>query len=229
MDAWMRSTHRSTARVLDAMDIAYAIPGPGGACCGALHHHAGLHEPARKMAEAVIGSMPGDAPILVNSAGCGAALKEYGHLFDTEAARAFSARVYDVHEYFADHAARLPELSRSDGPIIVHDPCHLRHVQRVHEPVRALLGRVADLVELDDAGLCCGAGGAYSMVEPELSGEIRDLKLATFDRALDGSDAVVVASANPGCAMHLADGLADRGVIVRHPIDILADALPGVS
>jgi glycolate oxidase iron-sulfur subunit len=226
MDAWMRGTHRSTSRVLDAMGIAYAIPGTGGACCGALHAHAGLHHQADKMARAVIGSMPGDAPILVNSAGCGAALKEYGHLFGTEEARAFSARVYDVHEYVAEHAARLPELRHTGEPIIVHDPCHLRHVQRVHEPVRALLERVGTVIELDDAGLCCGAGGAYSMVEPELSGEIRDLKLDTFDRAIAVSGAAVAASANPGCAMHLADGLAERGVAVRHPIDILADALP---
>lgn len=227
MDAWLRGTHRSTARVLDAMEVRYAVPGTGGSCCGALHAHAGLDNDARKMAEHVIGSMPGEAPVLVNSAGCGAALKEYGKLLDTEDARAFSARVYDVHEYVAEHAARLPELRRSADAIIVQDPCHLRHVQRVHEPVRALLDRFADLVELDDDGLCCGAGGAFSMVEPELAGEIRDRKLATVDRALETSDARIVASANPGCAMHLERGLGERGLVVRHPIDLVAEALQG--
>jgi glycolate oxidase iron-sulfur subunit len=226
MDAWMRDTHRATAAVLDSMDISYAVPGTGGACCGALHSHAGLHERARKMAGHVMRSMPGDAPILVNSAGCGAALKDYGHLVGTTEASAFAARVLDVHEYVAAHTARLPALRRLEQPIIVQDPCHLRHVQRAHEAVRTVLAPVADLVELDDAGLCCGAGGAYSVMEPELAGQIRDRKLAAFDRALARSGARLVVSANPGCSMHLEGALADRGVRVRHPIDVLAEALP---
>jgi glycolate oxidase iron-sulfur subunit len=226
MDAWMRSTHRSTARVLDAMEVSYALPGSGGACCGALHAHAGLHHQAVKMAAAVMGSMPGDVPILVNSAGCGAALKEYGTLLGTDAARAFSSRVADIHEYVAEHADRLPELTRLDEQIIVQDPCHLRHVQRAHEPVRHLVGRVAEVVELDDAGLCCGAGGAYSVMEPELANEIRDRKLATFDRAIAATGARRAVSANPGCMMHLDRGLADRGVRIEHPIDVIAAALP---
>jgi glycolate oxidase iron-sulfur subunit len=212
--------------VLDAMELSYALPGTGGACCGALHAHAGLHDRATRIAGSVMGSMPGDAPILVNSAGCGAALKDYGSLLGTEEAHAFSRRVYDVHEYIAMHADRLPELARESDPIIVHDPCHLRHVQRAHEPVRALIGRVAPIVELDDAGLCCGAGGAYAMVEPELASDIRDRKLAAFDRALAASGARRAVSANPGCMMHLEDGLLARGVRIRHPIDVLADAVP---
>lgn len=226
MDAWMRSTHRSTARVLDAMDVTYAIPGRGGACCGALHAHAGLHDRAAKMAESVMGSMPGNAPILVNSAGCGAALKEYGKLLGTDEARTFSSRVFDIHEYVAAHADRLPELARLDEPVIVQDPCHLRHVQRAHEPVRDLVGRVAEVVELDDAGLCCGAGGAYSVMEPELANDIRERKLATIDRAVEATGARRAVSANPGCMMHLEGGLADRDVRIEHPIDVIAAALP---
>jgi glycolate oxidase iron-sulfur subunit len=226
MDAWMRSTHRSTARVLDAMEVSYALPGSGGACCGALHAHAGLHHQAVKMAGSVMASMPGDAPIVVNSAGCGAALKEYGRLVGTDEAQRFSARVRDIHEYVVAHAERLPDLKRLDEKIIVQDPCHLRHVQRAHEPVRDLVGRVADLVELDDAGLCCGAGGAYSLVEPELAAEIRDRKLATIDRAIKTSGARRVVSANPGCMMHLETGLHERGLRIDHPIDVIAAALP---
>jgi glycolate oxidase iron-sulfur subunit len=226
MDAWMRSTHRSTARVLDAMDVTYAIPGRGGACCGALHAHAGLHDRAAKMAESVMGSMPGNAPILVNSAGCGAALKEYGKLLGTDEARTFSSRVFDIHEYVAAHADRLPELARLDEPVIVQDPCHLRHVQRAHEPVRDLVGCVAEVVELDDAGLCCGAGGAYSVMEPELANDIRERKLATIDRAVEATGARRAVSANPGCMMHLEGGLADRDVRIEHPIDVIAAALP---
>jgi glycolate oxidase iron-sulfur subunit len=88
--------------------------------------------------------------------------------------------------------------------------------------VRALLGHVAEIVELDDEGLCCGAGGAYSALQPELAGEIRDRKVAAIGRATDRSAAVVVASANPGCSMHLAAVL---DLPVRHPVDIVAEAL----
>ena len=105
--------------------------------------------------------------------------------------------------------------------MIVQDPCHLRHVQRAHEPVRAVLGHVADVVELDDEGLCCGAGGAYSALQPALAGDVRDRKVAAIDRAAARSGATVVASANPGCAMHLAAA----GVTVRHPVDLVAEAL----
>ena len=93
MDAWQRQTHRSTAKVLSAVGVTYQMPGSGGACCGALHIHAGLTDEAKGLARKVMWSMPGEAPIVVNSAGCGAALKDYGHLLGTEEARAFSARV----------------------------------------------------------------------------------------------------------------------------------------
>lgn len=226
MDAWMRSTHRSLARLLDAMQVSYAVPGSEGGCCGALHAHAGLHDGAVRLAERTMASMPGTAPILVDSAGCGAAMKEYGRLLATPEAEAFSARVVDANEFVARHADRLPAMRPVEGPLIIQDPCHLRHVQGVHGSVRDLLAPLTDLVELDDAGLCCGAGGAYSAVEPELAGDIRDRKVATIERAVRRSGATTVVSANPGCSMHLEGELRSRGVTVRHPIDVLATALP---
>lgn len=226
MDAWQRDTHRSTAAVLDALGVRYAIPDSGGSCCGALHTHAGLHDEAAALARAVIGSMPGEAPILVNSAGCGAALKEYGHLLGDDEARRFATRVFDVHEWIVTRIDDLPVLQPRSDPVIVQDPCHLRHVQRAHVPVRTLLDRVAEIVELDDDGLCCGAGGAYSALQPDLAGRIRDRKLDAIDRALERSGARIVASANPGCSSHLQGLLAERGVRVVHPIDLVAEALP---
>ncbi len=219
MDAWMRDTHRSTAAVIEATGATFRVSPDG--CCGALHSHAGLGPAARRLAERTIESMPGDAPIVVNSAGCGAALKDYGHLLGTPAGHAFAARVVDVHEWVAGRLGDLPPARTSLGPVIVQDPCHLRHVQRAHEPVRAVLGRVADVVELDDEGLCCGAGGAYSALQPELAGEVRARKVAAIERAVARSGATIVASANPGCAMHLAAA----GVDVRHPMDLVAEAL----
>ena len=225
MDAWQRDAHRATAKVLDALGATYSVPVADG-CCGALHAHAGLHDDTAILAEATISSMPGDAPILVNSAGCGAALKEYGHLLGTDEARRFSERVFDVHEWIADRLDGLPDLRRRADPVIVQDPCHLRHVQHAHQPVRTLISLFADVVELDDEGLCCGAGGAYSALEPRLAGQIRDRKMEAIDRAIERSGATLVASANPGCSMHLQQTLDDRGVTVRHPIELLAEALP---
>jgi glycolate oxidase iron-sulfur subunit len=216
MDAWQRQTHRNTQEVLQAVGVSSQTPRTGADCCGALHIHAGLTHEAMKLAERVMRAMPGDAPIVVNSAGCGAALKDYGHLLGTDEARAFSARVRDVSEFVAPLVDRL-RPRRLLGPVTVQDPCHLRHVQRSHLPVRTVLAAVADVVELDDEGLCCGAGGAYSALQPELAGEIRQRKLAALARA----GAPVVASANPGCAYHLAAG----GVVVKHPMDLVAEAL----
>ncbi len=152
--------------------------------------------------------------------GCGAALKDYGHLLNTPEAEGFSARVYDVHEWLAEHMDALPcPLTPSARRVAVQDPCHLRHVQRAHLPVRTVLQPYVHVVELDDEGLCCGAGGAYSALHPEMAGAIRERKVASIGRAA----ADVVASANPGCALHLAAA----GVSIRHPMEILDEALDG--
>ena len=222
MDAWQRETHRNTAALIALAGATVAVPGQGGGCCGALHVHAGLRDGAVSLAESVMASMPGDAPILVNSAGCGAAMKDYGHLLDTDDARRFSERVVDIAEWLAERVDRLPKPRAERQSIIVQDPCHLRHVQQAHEPVRTLLAHVADVVELDDDGLCCGAGGAYSALQPELAGQIRDRKVASIDRATEWSKASAVASGNPGCSMHLGAVLE---LPVRHPVDVVAEAL----
>ncbi len=216
MDAWQRDTHRSTAKVLAALDVSFALPASGGGCCGALHTHAGLSDVSRRLAVDVMASMPGGAPIIVNSAGCGAALKDYDHLLGTAAAVEFSERVVDVNEFVAQHVDRL-RPQRHHGSVIIQDPCHLRHVQCNQAAVRTVLGAIADIVELDDDGLCCGAGGAYSAMQPKLAGMMRDSKVAAIERAGGG----LVASANPGCSMHLAAA----GVKARHPMDLLAEAL----
>lgn len=223
MDAWQRDVHAAVLRVATAVGVGMALPDAGGSCCGALHVHAGLEEDAQALAARVMGAFPGDAPIVVDSAGCGAALKDYGHLLGTPAAHAFSARVLDVHEWLARYADRLPAPApgahRRD--VIVQDPCHLRHVQKAHASVRTVLAPYARLVELDDEGLCCGAGGAYSALQPELSASIRQRKLASIERARAGATGAVVASANPGCSMHLAAA----GVEVVHPVVLVAEAI----
>jgi glycolate oxidase iron-sulfur subunit len=217
MDAWDRDTHRATARVVRAMGARVARPGRGGDCCGALHTHAGRHDEAQWLARRVIESMPGDAPIVVNSAGCGAAMKDYGRLLGTDDAARFAARVRDFSEWVVEHGP--PPVAITGRAVVVQDPCHLRHVQKAHLATRTALGAAYGLIELDDEGLCCGAGGAYAVYEPELAGEVRDRKVEAIRRA--GGEHAVVASANPGCSFHLQAA----GVDVRHPADLLAEAL----
>jgi glycolate oxidase iron-sulfur subunit len=224
MDAWFRPVHRALTEILDRFDTTWSAPSPGH-CCGALHSHAGWRAEAIRRAEHTMSLFPGDRPILVDSAGCGAAMKDYGHLLDTDAARQFSSRVVDVHEWLAPRLSDLGvvttvptrhELSR----VVLQDPCHLRHVQRAHLHVRACLTPFVDVVELDDDGVCCGAGGAYSLLQPDLASRVRDRKLEAI-RRVDPTDTLPIASANPGCAQHLAA----TGRTVVHPIEIVASAL----
>jgi glycolate oxidase iron-sulfur subunit len=217
MDAWMRDVHADVLRVVTAAGAGVALPPDDASCCGALALHAGLGNEARALARRTMAALAGEAPILVDAAGCGAALKDYGHLLGTPEAAAFSARVRDVHEWLAEHPPPLGPTGDPRPTVAVQDPCHLRHVQRSHAAVRTVLSPVATLVELDDEGLCCGAGGAYAAVQPELAGAIRDRKLAAIRR----SGAATVASANPGCALHLTAA----GVEVVHPCTLLARAL----
>jgi glycolate oxidase iron-sulfur subunit len=212
MDAWQRPVHLAALRTMEATGATVRLSPSGSAgCCGALATHAGLVDIARRQARGVIAAMPGDASVVVDSAGCGAAMKEYGHLLGTPQAQAFAARVADVSEWLVGRD--LPKGARLAMKVAVQDPCHLRHVQKAHLAVRELLADRVELVELADEGLCCGAGGAYSALHPEMAGAIRDRKLA----AISSANADLVASANPGCSMYLAAA----GARVMHPVELV--------
>lgn len=218
MDAWLRDVHRAAARVMDATGTEVAVPGPGGACCGALHLHAGRREEARRLARRVIASMPGAAPVVVDSAGCGAVMKEYGDLLGTDEAHRFSARVRDFSEWMV--ATGLPVFRSTGQTVVVQDPCHLRNVQRTHGAVRELLAGAYSLVETADDGLCCGAGGAFAVFRADDAAAIRARKVAALRAAAGDADPIVV-SANPGCVMHLRAA----GLDVRHPAELAAEVL----
>lgn len=229
MDVWQRHTHRSLARLAAAGNYTVSTPGSGGSCCGALHTHAGMHADSIELARRTMRSMPGDAPIVVDSAGCGAALKSYGELLDDEEARRFSNRVIDAVDWLSESMGN-PALeplfanaasATSRPTVIIQDPCHHRHVQKVHASTRRVLSPLARLVELTDDGLCCGAGGAYSIVQPKLAEDIRERKVNHIRSQVTSGESVLVASANPGCSMFLARA----GLDVRHPIDIAADII----
>ena len=227
MDAWQRDVHAAGQRVLEAAGFGVMPTNDLAPCCGALHAHAGLASDTRSLAETMManldaGAGPEPRPIIVDSAGCGAAMKDYGHLLGTPEAEAFSGRVFDIQEFVARHVDRLPNAEPLDLRVAVQDPCHLRHVQRVHDATRTVLRPyVRELVELDDEGLCCGAGGAYSVLEPEMAGQIRERKLDSIERAVPD----VVASANPGCSMHLSSA----GAATRHPMQLIDDAMRRTS
>jgi glycolate oxidase iron-sulfur subunit len=165
-------------------------------------------------------AMPPDVPVVVDSAGCGAALQDYGRLLGTREAADFSARVHDLSEWvLARGGVRTRAIGRA---VVVQDPCHLRHVQGNSGAVHALLDRAYDVLVPADDGLCCGAGGVYAAREPDLAGAIRARKVAAIRAAAPGPGPVLVASANPGCALHLG---ALPGLTVRHPAELLAAAL----
>jgi glycolate oxidase iron-sulfur subunit len=218
MDAWQRDVHVALARLVESTGRGISLPNRGGGCCGALAAHAGLDDEARRRASSTMASMPGDAPILVDSAGCGAALSEYGHLLGTDEAARFSGRVVDANVWLADHLDELPRPTATANrrTVAVQDPCHLRHVQRAHDGVRRLLQPYATTVELDDDGLCCGAGGAYAVSEPAMADAIRARKVASIER----SGAPSTVSANPGCLEHLRRA----GIAVEHPVTVVAVA-----
>ena len=220
MDAWQREVHLAGQRVLESAGYEVQLTGSLAPCCGALHAHAGFTDDTRSFAERMIERLEPGVPIVVDSAGCGAAMKDYGHLLGTAEAEHFSARVFDIQEWLAMDLDRLPAAEPLDVRVAVQDPCHLRHVQRVHLATRTVLAPyVRELVELDDDGLCCGAGGAYAIFQPELADQIRARKLGSIERARPD----VVASANPGCAMHLAA----KGVPTIHPMQLVDRALHG--
>lgn len=219
MDAWQRDVHAAAKRVLEHAGFGVTATVGAAPCCGALHSHTGLGDGARKLAQQVIDALGTERPVLVDSAGCGAAMKHYGHLLGTPEAERFSAQVYDIQEWLALHVERLPApVTMFEERVAVQDPCHLRHVQRVHTATRTVLRPyVTELIELDDDGMCCGAGGAFSLLEPELAGKVRERKLGSIERAAP----TIVASANPGCSLYLASA----GTRTLHPMQIIDRAL----
>ena len=220
MDGLFAHVHDATVRTLGVNGWAVREV-PGQVCCGALHAHAGLRDEARLLARANVAAFgPGDEPIVVNSAGCGAMLKEYGHLVG---ATSFAARVRDVTELLARGGGPRPGAP-VDVQVAYDPPCHLLHAQRIaDEPLRVLAAiPVLRIVPLSDAAQCCGSAGLYTLLEPAMSRAVLAPKLASLRAAAPQ----VVATGNPGCLMQLGAGLAASGLSagVRHPVELLDES-----
>jgi glycolate oxidase iron-sulfur subunit len=194
-------------------------------CCGALQLHSGVEPPALELAKATITAYESFDTIAVNVAGCGSAMKDYGHLLGDDPvwgdrARAFSARVRDVHEVLASHP---PQATRHPLPLTVayHDACHLAHAQGVRQPPRDVLGGIPELtvVEPPEWELCCGSAGIYNLTQPDAAATLGRRKVAN----LRSTGATVIAAANPGCALQIAAHAPDLRVV--HPMTLLDHSL----
>jgi len=231
-DALFRRTNWATARVLQENGCDVLVPRAQG-CCGAIHFHAGASEPARKLADANVSAFDLreiDA-VIVNVAGCGAMLKDYGHHWedDTGQGRAnFANKVRDVHEFLDELGFTAPK-GEIDAVATYHDACHLGHAQRVTAQPRRLLAQVPglELRELPESELCCGAAGTYNLTEPEMAERLARRKL----RNILDTGASLVITANAGCLLQIMQEARRQGhgLKIVHPMDVLDASYRGVA
>jgi glycolate oxidase iron-sulfur subunit len=225
MDGLFKATNSATNRVL-AVNGYRIVNAPGQQCCGALHAHAGDLENARKLARRNIAAFEksGAQFIGVNAAGCGAIMKEYGHLLGDDAewrdrALEIGSRVRDVSELLA---AAGPRTGGALPMRVTYDaPCHLQHAQRVTQAPLSVLAAIPglELVPLHDSDQCCGSAGIYNLIEPDTSDAVLEPKLAN----IRATRAAWVATGNPGCLMQIGAGLIRAGIGAKaiHPVDLL--------
>ncbi|GAC1428652.1 MAG: heterodisulfide reductase-related iron-sulfur binding cluster [Candidatus Velthaea sp.] len=218
--------NEATVRVLQRSGCEVVAPADQG-CCGAITIHAGEMDRGRALAKRNIVSFErsGAEYYIINAAGCGSSLKEYGHLFAGDAewetrAIAFSAKVRDITE-FLDEVGISPELGPVDAVVTYQEPCHLVHAQRISAAPRRLLAAIPglELREMAESSLCCGSAGIYNVTQPEMANRLQARKV---ERIVEVAPQVVV-TANPGCALQLENGLRKDGreIAVRHIVQLL--------
>ena len=231
---FFQHVNQATARVLAAEGCEVVIP-QAQECCGALMLHSGLDEQAAALARRMIATFEKAKvdTIVINAAGCGSTMKEYGHLLRDDpawAARAseFSAKCKDISEILCELPARSP---RHALPMRVayHDACHLRHAQAIHAEPRRLLATIPSLevAEIEESSLCCGSAGVYNLLHPEPANQLGDRKVEN----LLATKAEAVISANPGCLLQLMSGLRRRGLDAMptyHMVELLDASIRNV-
>lgn len=230
-DSLYPETNYNTAKVLQANGCEVWIPRSQG-CCGALHYHAAQEGPAREFVTQnceAFGATDAEKwksvdAIITNAAGCGAMLKDYGHITHGrpghDEAAAFTAKVKDIHEFLYALGPIKPTHSLNIKATY-HDACHLRHAQQIQKPPRALLEMIPgmELVPLNETELCCGAAGSYNLTQPEMAGKLGDRKAEN----IVATGAKAVFTGNVGCLMQVQRHLAKAGhpIWVAHPVDAL--------
>jgi glycolate oxidase iron-sulfur subunit len=223
-DVFFRPTHWATVRVLQQNGCDVLVP-KAQQCCGAIHYHSGQSEPARQLADANLAAFNFDGvdAIIVNVAGCGAMLKDYGHHWSDAQQnyrQQFAAKVKDVHE-FLDELGPVAPSGEINLKVTYHDACHLVHAQKVREAPRKLLVLIPGLqqVELPESELCCGAAGTYNLTQPEMAQRLARRKLNN----ILGTGASAVVTANAGCILQIAREARQQGqrLPIYHPMDLL--------
>jgi glycolate oxidase iron-sulfur subunit len=222
----------ATVRVLAAEGCEVVAPKNQG-CCGALSTHAGREEESLDFARKTIDTFEGLNldNVIVNAAGCGSTMKEYGHLLRddpeyADRARAFSEKVRDVSEFLAEIE---PVAERHPLPVSVayHDACHLGHAQGVRKQPREVLKGIpgVEIKEITEAEICCGSAGIYNMVEPEPAAELGERKANNVLK----TGAQMLVTSNPGCILQISASLKKMGLDIptAHPMDVLDAALRG--
>ncbi len=229
MQVAFANVHEATVRMLNRAHLSVVVPRAQG-CCGALAIHAGDPEFARELARVNIAAYErsGADVYVVNAAGCGSALKEYGAWLDDdpawrERAQAFSSRVRDITEVLDAMELSSPR-GRIDARVTYQEPCHLVHAQRVSAAPRRLLEKIPglELVEMNESAVCCGSAGIYNLTEPDMAQRLQARKVGN----IEATGATIVATANPGCAMQVAAGLRAAGIpaTVKHIVELLDEA-----
>lgn len=221
--------NQRSARLLAKAGYRVLVP-RGQTCCGALPAHLGDRAQAERRARRNVNAFLGSGADLIatNAAGCGATLREYGHLLGGDERQAAAAaqtasRVRDVSEILAASGMAPPQRPLR-ARVVYHDACHLAHGQGVRAAPRALLRSIPglELVELNDGELCCGSAGTYNLTEPDMAWRLGERKAD----AVEATGAEIVAAANPGCILQIQAVLRTRGRSLRvaHPIELLAEA-----
>ena len=235
--AFFPGVNAATARVLQAEGCDVVIP-PAQGCCGALSLHNGRKAEAQAFARGVVDvfEAAGVETVVVNSAGCGSAMKEYAALLAddpayADRARAFQERVRDVSEVL-DELGPVAERHPLEVTVAYHDACHLGHAQGVRVPPRRLLEAIPglDLREIAEAEICCGSAGVYNVLNPEPARELGDRKAANV--VATGADVLV--TANPGCLMQVASAIerhalaeGSRPIRLAHTIEVIDASIRG--
>ncbi|MER3589965.1 MAG: glycolate oxidase, partial [Mastigocladus sp. ERB_26_1] len=227
--------NEATVRVLTANGCEVVIPKSQG-CCAALPEHQGQTEQAKALARRMINSFAstGVDYVIINAAGCGHTLKEYGHILEDdpeyrEKARQFAAKVRDAQEFLATVGltAKLSPLASKPLSLVYQDACHLLHGQKISVQPRQLLQQIpgVKLKEPLDAAICCGSAGVYNMLQPDVAEELGRQKV----RNLLDTGADLIASPNPGCSLQIQKHLELQGkdIAIMHPMELLDYSIRG--
>lgn len=228
------SVNEATIRVLNAEGFDVIAPETQG-CCGALSSHVGREEEAKEFARNIIDCFEnaGVSTVVINSAGCGSAMKDYSQLLSgdsryAERAKQFARMTKDIAE-FLDNITPIAPRHRLDVRVAYHDACHLGHAQRITRQPRQLLGTIPGItiVEVAEGEICCGSAGVYNILNPEPAAALGQRKAQHVEATAAG----LLVAANPGCTMQISSALAERGTAMptAHTVEVLDASIRGVS